>query len=320
MTLAAVRAIIMADVLRRIWILERISTMKKNAIALACAAALSVCTTISAFSASADENVSALTTVMMPRSAALAFQPESKITGEIAIVLENHPVHVNITLYSDEKPSVYYDTDLIPEEDAGMTEYVFPVNFSEYPDQSQLDAFQNTYTADYFSGVYTSCYCVTITTIDLNQTEYQDEAVLIADFHADPVVSGTTKQVYEMTFSEEQEEDFLVGTPVVEITDGNAEISRSVSMRWQSCALGDVDEDGSITLADAYLILMYDSYRAVGIEPDFEKFVIEAADVTHDGAINLTDAYHTMMYNSMLAIGETFTFEEYLKKAFPDWK
>lgn len=74
---------------------------------------------------------------------------------------------------------------------------------------------------------------------------------------------------------------------------------------------GDVTRDGMIGLDDAYAILMYNSYQAVGISYNFtdgsnselEQLVRQAADVDESGEINLRDAYSTLMYNSYQSIG-----------------
>lgn len=74
---------------------------------------------------------------------------------------------------------------------------------------------------------------------------------------------------------------------------------------------GDVTRDGMIGLDDAYAILMYNSYQAVGISYNFtdgsnselEQLVRQAADVDKSGEINLRDAYSTLMYNSYQSIG-----------------
>ena len=66
--------------------------------------------------------------------------------------------------------------------------------------------------------------------------------------------------------------------------------------------MGDADNDGVITLADAYQVLLVNSHQAV--DPDYilpEHWYI--MDVDKNGTVELQDAYLILMYTSYQAIG-----------------
>ncbi len=286
--------------------------MKKRLLALACAAvAFGSVVLPQTCVAAAAEGDGGITVVQIEKSKALAYQPESEITGEIAIVVAEHPVHVNITMYSSERPVVYYDVDLTASENTSPTKYIFPVDHSEYPIQERLSEFQNTYTEAYFTGVYSSCYQVTISVPDTEDAIYTEESVLVADPHADAVVTGKTRYIYTVNFDENMEQAVSAGEPSVSINDGNAEIRRNISMLWKPYALADADDNGVIDMTDAYLILLYNSYISAGGKPNFE-INTDAADVDKDGSITMQDAYLTLLYTSYCSAGMKFTFEEFM--------
>lgn len=285
--------------------------MKKRFIALACAASILGSSALSLPISGHAEEAAEIPVVQMEKSKALAHEPESEITGEIAVIAGEHPIHVNITMYSSEKPVVYYDTDLTASEGSSQTKYVFLVDYSEYPDQAQLAEFQNTYTADYLTGVYSSCYQVTISAPDTDGAVYEEKPVLIADFHADANVKNKTTYTYNVQFSTDQQQPVLYEVPSVNMQDGSADISRNISMLWKPYTLGDVDENDKIDMTDAYLILIYSSYLSLGTTPDME-INTDAADVDENGKIDMTDAYLTLIYTSYLALGNKMTLEEFL--------
>lgn len=65
---------------------------------------------------------------------------------------------------------------------------------------------------------------------------------------------------------------------------------------------GDVNLDGSITLADAYDTLMISSYLALGMRDSPTNVELYTADYNRDGEITISDAYDILMYTSMVAI------------------
>lgn len=83
--------------------------------------------------------------------------------------------------------------------------------------------------------------------------------------------------------------------------------------------LGDVDQDDTISIQDAYQILLYYSNHAAG-KTDYtfgsdeaqEASLIEAADVDGDGDIDIQDAYSTLLYYASLSAGKDVTWEDIL--------
>ena len=73
--------------------------MKIRFLSLICAASvLGTTTLLLPISGSAEEDGTVTTVVQMERSKALAYEPENEITGEIALIVDEHPIHVNITM------------------------------------------------------------------------------------------------------------------------------------------------------------------------------------------------------------------------------
>ena len=89
------------------------------------------------WAASAEEQQPTVKTIQLDKSDRLSGTggtkpiPESQITGRISISVQDNPVHLKVTKYSSEKPSVYYDLDLAPAEDADITEYVLLLDYNE---------------------------------------------------------------------------------------------------------------------------------------------------------------------------------------------
>lgn len=284
--------------------------MFQKIVALCSASLLCGTMTMTPWTVSAEEAVDC-PSITMAKCDALSTQPESKITGEIAVLVHDYPIHVTITMYSSEKPVTYYDTDLAPQEGTTSTEYIFLVDYSEYPSPDQLPTFDKQYTSDFLDGTYSSSYSVTITAPDTDNAVYTEESVLIADPHAESAVTGNTRYSYDVTFSETQEVPVIVHDPEVLVADGNAAVNRSIELLWAPYTLGDVDDNGEYTINDAYLILMYSSYLSAGATPDFD-IVVEAADVDGNGIISINDAFLTLSYCSRISAGYSETFEEFL--------
>lgn len=84
---------------------------------------------------------------------------------------------------------------------------------------------------------------------------------------------------------------------------------------------GDLNQDGKVLLVDAYEVLMYSSYMALGVtdytfagslglDASMEENLFLAADVDENGEIQLSDAYNILMYSSLEAIGTPKTWDE----------
>ena len=64
----------------------------------------------------------------------------------------------------------------------------------------------------------------------------------------------------------------------------------------ESCTIGDVNNDGEITRADADLILAYLVGKITIPNPAFPCLILEIADVSNDGTISALDAHLIMSY------------------------
>lgn len=111
-----------------------------------------------------------------------------------------------------------------------------------------------------------------------------------------------------------------VTIPTTTTTSAPAGVSMATTTsRVIPTMVGDADMNGEITLNDAYLVLMYNSHRAIG-DLDYvynedmliNIHLLRLTDIDKDGEITLQDAYVILMYTSMEAIGMPKTWEELL--------
>ncbi len=69
--------------------------------------------------------------------------------------------------------------------------------------------------------------------------------------------------------------------------------------------LGDLDGDSTITMADAYQVLLETSRLSLGNDGTFTDAVCQAADVDKDGTLTMSDAYYILLYSSYVSMGIT---------------
>ncbi len=266
------------------------------------------------WTASAEE--STCKTVQMEKSAALFYESngvqkpisESEITGRIVVAVQDYPVHVTITRYSIEEPVEYYDTDITPDPDADVTEFVFLTDRCEWtPDASQFD---HTYTSDKLNRTYTSVYHVSISEPKTDGAVFEDENVIIADSHAEADISGNSVYTYQVSFSEDMETPVSATDPTTEVSaEGSLEVSRDIALLYKPYTLGDADDDGEINARDVSLLLTYAARSSLGM-PDMEGVTPEACDVNQDGVVNANDAVYLLTYCGCIGVGEDVTLEE----------
>ena len=240
--------------------------MKRSISALLCAACLCTSAWISPFSVLAEEPTEEETipVVEMPWSKALYYDvtdengnvtkkplPESQIMGEISVIIHDNPVMVTISHQSAEGPVIYYQDELKPQEGSAVTDYRYALSYSECPqDPSQ---FETVYQADFLNNIYASAYTITISALDTKGTVYTEEGILIADPHAEDTISGKTQYVYDLTFSDDEENPVQAEADDAQFTPaGGVVLNRRVQMLWKSYSLGDIDNNGNIDISDAY--------------------------------------------------------------------
>lgn len=299
--------------------------MKKTISALLCAGIFCYSIALSPWSVLAAENASDIPVVMMDKSSALYYEvqnsdgttslrllPESQITGEIAITVYDYPIHVVITRQSSERPYVYYETDLAPQEGSNATEYVFLLDYSELP--KNPSHFDQTYTADFLSGIYSSSYSIEISVPqNKGNAAYTESSMLIADYHTESDVTGKTRYQYTVSFAQKDVSPITVTENDAVITDGSATLDRQIQFLWSPYTLGDVDENGIINLSDVYTILTYYAQNcAMGSLPDDANF--KAADVNGDETITIFDAFATLTYYAKASAGYKLTLEQIVEE------
>ena len=272
--------------------------MKRSISALLCAACLCTSAWISPFSALAEEPTEEGTTpvVEMPWSKALYYDvtdengnvtkkplPESQIMGEISVIIHDNPVMVTISHQSAEGPVIYYQDELKPQEGSAVTDYRYALSYSECPqDPSQ---FETVYQADFLNNIYASAYTITISALDTKGTVYTEEGIVIADPHAEDAISGKTQYVYDLTFSDDEENPVQAEADAAQFTlDGGVVLNRHVQMMWKPRHPGDVNCDGTVSIAD---IVLLQKYLLGDAELTTEAFY--NADINQDNTLNGMD-------------------------------
>ena len=267
--------------------------MKRSISALMCAACLCTSVWISPFSALAEETIPV---VEMPWSKALYYDvtdengnvikkplPESKIMGEISVIVHDNPVMVTISHQSAEGPVIYYQDELKPQEGSAVTDYRYALSYSEQT--SNPAWFEKIYLADFLNNIYVSAYTITISALDTKGTVYTEEGIVIADPHAEDAISGKTQYVYDLTFSDDEENPVQAEADAAQFTpDGGVVLNRQVQMLWKPRHPGDVNCDRAISIAD---IVLLQKYLLGDAELTAEAFC--NADINQDNTLNGMD-------------------------------
>lgn len=243
-------------------------------------------------------------------------EPEAKITGTISIIVREHPVHINITKHSNENPILYYDTELMPQEDGSAKRYIFWVNQSELPTDPSYEFGEYAYTSQLSEHTYSSSYTVTLSVPKTEENVYKESSVVILDTHEEAHITGGTHYTYDISFSEEMNEPYALLDSSAEINAENstANARRSICLLWKPYTLGDIDNNDAINMEDAFGILTYYAHLAAGSTPP-DNIRPEAADVDKDGAVTMDDAFLVLQYYSRLAAGHKETFEDFLARS-----
>ena len=268
--------------------------MNRSISALLCAAYLCTSTWISPFSALAEEDI--IPVVEMPRSNALYYDvtdengnvtkeplPESQIAGEISVIIHDNPVMVTISHQSAEGTVIYYQDELKPQEGSAVTDYRYALSYSEQT--SNPAWFKKIYLADFLNSIYSSAYTITISALDTKGTVYTEEGIVVADPHAEDAISGKTQYVYDLTFSDDEENPVQAEADAAQFTpDGGVVLNRRVQMLWKPRLPGDVNCDGTVSVAD---IVLLQKYLLGDAELTTEAFY--NADINQDNALNGMD-------------------------------
>ena len=268
--------------------------MKRSISALMCAACLCTSVWISPFSVLAKETIPV---VEMPWSKALYYYdvtdengnvikkplPESQIMGEISVIIHDNPVMVTISHHSAEGTVIYYQDELKPQEGSAVTDYRYALSYSEQT--SNPAGFEKIYLADFLNNIYASAYTITISALDTKGTVYTEEGIVIADPHAEDAISGKTQYVYDLTFSDDEENPVQAEVDAAQFTpDGGVVLNRQVQMLWKPRHPGDVNCDGTISIAD---IVLLQKYLLGDAELTTEAFY--NADINQDNTLNGMD-------------------------------
>ena len=268
--------------------------MNRSISALLCAAYLCTSTWISPFSALAEEDI--IPVVEMPRSNALYYDvtdengnvtkkplPESQIAGEISVIIHDNPVMVTISHQSAEGTVIYYQDELKPQEGSAVTDYRYALSYSEQT--SNPAWFEKIYLADFLNSIYSSAYTITISALDTKGTVYTEEGIVVADPHAEDAISGKTQYVYDLTFSDDEENPVQAEADAAQFTpDGGVVLNRRVQMLWKPRLPGDVNCDGTVSIAD---IVLLQKYLLGDAELTTEAFY--NADINQDNTLNGMD-------------------------------
>ncbi len=273
------------------------------------------CTTATAVPVSAEDTESIpvvevdASDIMMQGYVVSGEAPEGLLKGEISITVYDRPIDITIQWESAETLTTFYEMCLEPLEGSVATEYVFPLVCCELPlDPSE---FEQIYTADFLTGVYSSAYSLTISVPGCKEEEiYTENEILIAYYHTEDEITDITRYQYTVTFDESKDAALVSAEKsLAETVDGSAILNRNITFRWHPYTLGDVNDDGGIDPTDAYLILKYYAESALGLA-SLDGLNEYALDVNDDGEVTPTDAYFVLVYYAKAALGVNVTLEE----------
>lgn len=90
--------------------------------------------------------------------------------------------------------------------------------------------------------------------------------------------------------------EYIDGSICVIVTEPNPE---------PDYLLGDVNNDGAVTVEDAVAVLTYYAQQSAGLTPDTSNFIVAAADVDGNGAVAVEDAVKILAYYAQQSAGLT---------------
>lgn len=241
---------------------------------------------------SPTSHVSAAEQIQIPESDSLSKIPTER-TGTVTVSVDgSRDIRVRIDKQTEEGVISYYNT-LLTEEGS----YAFTLDCNEY---------------DIDSKSYFSDFLVTILDEKDSGCAFHGKAV-VHDVGYHPGEITASRYTWDVASIEGETRDSSVTELAGSVADTIYTERNTVYLQYIDYTLGDVDNDGNITLADAYQALMYSSLKAIGKTPAFtdgssvrdENAAFSAADVDKNLEIELADAYKILMYNSIAAIGGT---------------
>ncbi len=95
----------------------------------------------------------------------------------------------------------------------------------------------------------------------------------------------------------------LIGVHINGVSGVSATISLSVDLMK-----GDIDENGSVEIGDAYMALMEYANVAAGLAASFNGRETWAADVDENSTVDISDASYILQYYAAAAAGNTVTW------------
>ncbi len=198
-------------------------------------------------------------------------------------------IRVKIDKQTSEGAIGYYDTLL---EDAGT--YYFRLDSCEY---------------DITTENYLSVFSVTVLDEKDSGCAYtQDLLVYDPGFSTEVTESAYTWSVSSV----EAETRVATATTTPAAMEGSIWTGTSnVTLQYIPYTLGDVNDNDTVEMIDAYNTLLYNSIVSAGGETSFtengsvleENAAFSAADVNKNGVIDMVDAYYILMYNSVQSAG-----------------
>ncbi|MGN0593204.1 MAG: dockerin type I domain-containing protein [Ruminococcus sp.] len=209
--------------------------------------------------------------------------PLSDKTGQIYIHIQNQDaLCVVVEKTEPEGIFCYYDTILNGKDGQDETIYRMDLSRCEY----LVDTEQ-----------YASQYAISISSeIDADASYTQTFSVQDPDFED---VTGCEYHFY-VSLEACDTSGFQLLSSSETIEDGMLIGKQILVLQYQAYTLGDVDQDGTISLSDASEVLEYYARKSAGIEAEI---LLEAADIDKNQTVDLADASYILTYYAQASAG-----------------
>lgn len=140
-----------------------------------------------------------------------------------------------------------------------------------------------------------------------------DYALTSFDMNISPDIPYGKYTVYFLTEPVDYADQRI--SEIARSTDNGSEVvkpPRTRSLTITVSNLGDIDDDGMVTSADASIALDAYSKSSTGSDHGLSDLAFKAGDIDKDGRISSTDASYILAYYAYLSVSGTLCFEDYL--------
>lgn len=221
------------------------------------------------------------------------------ISGTFTIVMnDERPITVNIVKNTPDGVISYYEETL---EESGS--YTFYLDSCEF-DEDDTKEYISSYTVTIQDAVDVTCYHK-LEDLCIYDPGFLSEEVGITITNTDYIcnVNFTSITTAAEHISTESTSDVMM------TDDGTYTQSFDLRLFYYDFLLGDVDDNGTVNVRDAYSVMVETANINAGIGGLFTDIQNVAADVNYDGGLTIQDAYKIMVYYSEIAAGNDIDWD-----------